>query len=165
MNTLTSSGLRPMNAEMAALAAQQAASDKSVKLPGIPRKTKAQNIAYLNQAVFGRENEHLFLRHIVGFIPRTRFEEGEGEEDAEEEKLLRQEMAKNKSVLEQSQATIAQAQAHLKQLQNSHEQAEAQQAKVQARLDALVQARVSRRIEDSERGFPASSSARDDDGE
>jgi len=85
MNTLTSSGLRPMNAEMAALAAQQAASDKSVKLPGIPRKTKAQNIAFLNQAVFGRENEHLFLRHIVGFIPSTRFEEGEGEGDDEEE--------------------------------------------------------------------------------
>ena len=30
--------------------------------------------------MFGRENEHLFLRHIVGFIPRTRFEEGEEEE-------------------------------------------------------------------------------------
>ena len=26
-------------------------------------------------AVIGRENEHLFLRHMVGFIPRTRFEE------------------------------------------------------------------------------------------
>jgi hypothetical protein len=37
------------------------------------------------QAVFGRENEHLFLRHIVGFIPRTRFEEGEGEEEEESE--------------------------------------------------------------------------------
>ena len=49
MNTLTSSGLRPMNAEVAALAAQRAASDKSVKLPGIPRITKAQNIAFLNQ--------------------------------------------------------------------------------------------------------------------
>ena len=49
MNTLTSSGLRPMNAEVAELAAQQAASDKSVKLPGIPRITKAQNIAFLNQ--------------------------------------------------------------------------------------------------------------------
>ena len=85
MNTLTGSGLRPMNAEVAAQAAHQAASDKSVKLPGIPRNTKAQNIAYLNQAVFGRENEHLFLRHIVGFIPRTRFEEGEGEEDEGEE--------------------------------------------------------------------------------
>jgi len=35
--------------------------------------------------VFGRENEHLFLRHIVGFIPRTRFEEGEGEEDEDDE--------------------------------------------------------------------------------
>jgi len=35
--------------------------------------------------VFGRENEHLFLRHIVGFIPRTRFEEGEGEDEEEEE--------------------------------------------------------------------------------
>jgi hypothetical protein len=34
--------------------------------------------------VFGRENEHLFLRHIVGFIPRTRFEEGEEEESEEE---------------------------------------------------------------------------------
>ena len=52
MNTLTSSGLRPMNAEMAELAAQQAASDKSVKLPGIPRITKAQNIAFLNQVNF-----------------------------------------------------------------------------------------------------------------
>ena len=49
LNTLTSSGLRPMNAEVAALAAQQAASDKSVKLPGIPRITKAQNVAFLNQ--------------------------------------------------------------------------------------------------------------------
>ena len=49
LNTLTSSGLRPMNAEVAALAAQQAASDKSVKLPGIPRITKEQNIAFLNQ--------------------------------------------------------------------------------------------------------------------
>ena len=27
--------------------------------------------------MFGRESEHLFLRHIVGFIPRTRLEEGE----------------------------------------------------------------------------------------
>ena len=35
--------------------------------------------------MFGRENEHLFLRHIVGFIPRTRFEEGEGEGEGEEE--------------------------------------------------------------------------------
>ena len=33
--------------------------------------------------MFGRENEHLFLRHIVGFIPRTRFEEGEGEGEGE----------------------------------------------------------------------------------
>ena len=31
--------------------------------------------------MFGRENEHLFLRHIVGFIPRMRFEEGEEEEE------------------------------------------------------------------------------------
>ena len=114
MNTLTSSGLRPMNAEVAALAAQQEASDKSIKLPGIPRITKAQNIAFLNQvssssatqstvygfhnptnqhstptnsqlqAVFGRENENSFLRHIVEFIPRTRFEEGEGEGEGED---------------------------------------------------------------------------------
>ena len=49
LNTLTSSGLRPMAVEVAALAAQQAASDKSIKLPGIPRITKAQNIAFLNQ--------------------------------------------------------------------------------------------------------------------
>ena len=68
---------------MAALAAQQAASDKSVKLPGIPRITKAQNIAFLNQAVFGCENEHLFLRRIVGFIPR--FEEGEEESEEEQD--------------------------------------------------------------------------------
>ena len=34
--------------------------------------------------MFGRENVHLFLRHIVGFIPRTRFEEGEGEGEEEE---------------------------------------------------------------------------------
>ena len=53
--------------------------------PDIPRGTQAQNIAYLNQCVFGRENEHFFLRHIVGFIPRTRLEEGEEEEEEEEE--------------------------------------------------------------------------------
>ena len=35
--------------------------------------------------MFGRENEHLFLRHIVGFIPRTRFEEDEGEDEGEDE--------------------------------------------------------------------------------
>ena len=38
--------------------------------------------------MFGRENEHLFLRHIVGFIPRTRFEEGEGEEEESEDEDL-----------------------------------------------------------------------------
>ena len=94
-------------------------SHKSIKLPGILRKTKAQNIAFLNHVVFGCENEHFFLRHIVWFIPRTRFEEGEGEKEAEQEELLRQEE------VEQSHATIAQA--HLKQLQDLHEQVEAQQ--------------------------------------
>ena len=71
-----------MNAEVAALAAQQAASDTSVSLPGDPRDTPAKNIAYLNRAVFGHEG---FLREIVSFIPRARFEVGEGKEKEEEE--------------------------------------------------------------------------------
>ena len=76
MNTLTSSGLRPMAVEAAALALEQASLDTSVSLPGIPRDTPAKNIAYLNRAVFGHEG---FLREIVSFIPRVRFEVGEGE--------------------------------------------------------------------------------------
>jgi len=72
---LTGSGLYAMNAEMARLCKQQAASDKSVKIPGIPRQTKAQNLAYLNRAIFGRENEHAILRLIVAFLPRERFED------------------------------------------------------------------------------------------
>jgi hypothetical protein len=78
MNTLTSSGLRPMAVEAAALALEQASLDTSVSLPGIPRDTPAKNIAYLNRAVFGHEG---FLREIVSFIPRTRFEVGEEEEE------------------------------------------------------------------------------------
>ena len=95
------------------------------------------------QAVFGRENEHLFLRHIVGFIPRTCFEEGEGEE----EELLRQEMAKNQVALEETQEDLALDQASIDTVQ-------AQQTQLQARIDALEQARGLRRIADSERGFP-----------
>ena len=57
LNTLTGSGLRPMNEEVAALAAQQEASDKSIKLPGIPRKTKAQKIAFLNQVSSSSETQ------------------------------------------------------------------------------------------------------------
>ena len=81
MNTLTSSGLRPMAVEVAALALEQASLDTSVSLTGIPRDTPAKNIAYLNRAVFGHEG---FLREIVSFIPRARFEVGEGEEEEEE---------------------------------------------------------------------------------
>jgi len=58
--------------EVLALALEQASLDTSIKLPDIPRGTQAQNIAYFNQAVFGRENEHFFCG--------TRYEEGEGEE-------------------------------------------------------------------------------------
>jgi hypothetical protein len=68
MCALTGSGLLSMNAQMALLLAQQAASDKSVKIPGIPRGTKAQNLAYLNHAIFGRENEYAILRRIVEYI-------------------------------------------------------------------------------------------------
>ena len=78
LNTLTSSGFRPMAVEVAALALEQASLDTSVSLPGIPRDTPAKNIAYLNRAVFGHEG---FLREIVSFIPRVRFEVGEGEEE------------------------------------------------------------------------------------
>jgi hypothetical protein len=94
-------------------------------------------------AVFGRENEHLFLRHIVGFIPRTRFEEGEGEG----EELLRQEMAKNHVALEEAQGVRALD-------QSSIDTVQAQQAQLQARIDALEQAQGLRRKADSERGFP-----------
>jgi hypothetical protein len=69
MCALTGSGLRPMDATMSLLAAKQAASDHTVKLDGIPRGTRAQNLAYLNQAIFGRENEHAILRRIVEFLP------------------------------------------------------------------------------------------------
>jgi ankyrin repeat protein len=72
---LTGSGLYAMQAEMARLYRQQAASDKSVKIPGIPRGTKAQNLAYLNRAIFGRDNEHAILRLIIAFLPRERFED------------------------------------------------------------------------------------------
>ena len=68
---------------MAAAMAVQAAAveqDTSVSLPGIPLETHEQNIAFLNSAVLGREGEGL-LRHIVSFIPRKRFEVGEGEEE------------------------------------------------------------------------------------
>lgn len=64
--TLVGSGLRPTAEQAAAAAAVQAASDKGVKLPGIPRKTKTQNIAYLNQAIFGNEG---LLRRVVELIP------------------------------------------------------------------------------------------------
>ena len=64
--TLVGTGLRPTAQQAAAAAALQAASDKSAKLPGIPRKTKAQNIAYLNQAIFGTEG---LLRRVVELIP------------------------------------------------------------------------------------------------
>jgi chromosome condensin MukBEF ATPase and DNA-binding subunit MukB len=97
--------------------------------------------------LFGRENEHLFLRHIAGFIPRTRFEEGEGEEEEEEEELLRQETAKNQVALEEAQGGLALAQASVDTVQ-------ARQAQLQARIDALEQARGLRRKADSERGFP-----------
>ena len=119
-----------MNAEVEAQAAQQAASDKFTKLPGIPRKTKAQNIAYLNQAVFGRENEHLFLRHIVGFIPRDRFEEGEGEE----EERLRANIAKQQLVVKKMRAELSKAHARLK-------VAQAKQNQMKAEIDALEQVR------------------------
>jgi hypothetical protein len=36
-------------------------------------------------SVFGRENKHLFMSHIVGFIPRTCFEFGEGKVEEEKE--------------------------------------------------------------------------------
>ena len=111
--------------------------------------------------MFGRENEHLFLRHIVGFIPRTRFEEGEGDD----EELLRQEMEEHQLVLEQSNTAMLQAQAQLKQAQDKFiaaqahtKQVQAQQVQLQAKIDALEQAQLSRRIEDSERGFPSESS-------
>ena len=55
-----------------------------MSLPGISLETQEQIIAFLNSAVLGREGEGL-LRHIVSFIPRKRFEVGEGEEEEDEE--------------------------------------------------------------------------------
>ena len=69
MDTLTGSGLRPMALDVAALALEQASLDTSIKVSDIPCANKAQNIAYLSQAVFERENEHLFLRSIMGVHP------------------------------------------------------------------------------------------------
>ena len=118
--------------------------------------------------MFGRENEHLFLRHIVGFIPRTRFEEGEGEIEEKElllEQIEEQERALKKAqeVCKENNTAMLQAQAQLKRAQDkvvtaqAHaEQVEAQQVQLQASIDALEQAQLSRRIQDSERGFPSS---------
>jgi hypothetical protein len=85
LRVLTHGGLRPMAAAMAVQAAAQAAAveqDTNVSLPGIPLETQEQISAFLNSAVLGREGEGL-LRHIVSFIPRKRFEVGEGEEEDE----------------------------------------------------------------------------------
>jgi len=113
-------------------------------LPGDSRDTPAKNIAYLNRAVFGHEG---FLREIISFIPRVRFEVGEGEED-EEKELLRAE-------LWYLEVDIRNANDRLRQAQEEVEQAQAKAAELQKRLDDLELTHAFQRIADSERGFPA----------
>ena len=65
MHTLVGSGIRLTAAQTTEHALIQAASDKSAKIPPIPRKTKAQNIAYLNTQIFGAEG---FVRKIAEYL-------------------------------------------------------------------------------------------------
>ena len=65
MHTLVGSGIRLTAAQTAEHALIQAASDKSAKIPPIPRKTKAQNIAYLNKQIFGTEG---YVRKVTEYI-------------------------------------------------------------------------------------------------
>jgi len=59
------------NKEIAMHAFFQSTMNTSVPIPGIPRKTKKQNLEYLNKAVLG----NIFIvKLIASFIPRKRFE-------------------------------------------------------------------------------------------
>ena len=62
---LVGSKLRPMQRDAAAAKLAQEQVDKHAKLPGIPRRSKEENLAYLHKEVFGHEG---IQRCLVGML-------------------------------------------------------------------------------------------------
>jgi hypothetical protein len=62
---LVGSKFRLTAAEKAAAKAEQDQLDKHVKLAGIPRRSKEENLAYLHKEVFGHEG---IQRCLVGML-------------------------------------------------------------------------------------------------
>ena len=62
---LVGSKFRPMQRDAAAAKLAQEQVDKHAKLPGIPRDSKEQNLAYLHKEVFGHEG---IQRCLVGML-------------------------------------------------------------------------------------------------
>jgi hypothetical protein len=62
---LVGSKFRPMQRDAAAAKLAQEQVDKHAKLPGIPRRSKEENLAYLHKEVFGHEG---IQRNLVGML-------------------------------------------------------------------------------------------------
>jgi hypothetical protein len=62
---LVGSKFRPMQRDAAAAKPAQEQVDKHAKLPGIPRRSKEENLAYLHKEVFGHEG---IQRCLVGML-------------------------------------------------------------------------------------------------
>jgi hypothetical protein len=62
---LVGSKFRPMQRDAAAAKLAQEQVDKHAKLPGIPRRSKEENLAYLHKEVFGHEG---IQRCLVGML-------------------------------------------------------------------------------------------------
>ena len=62
---LVGSKFRPMQRDAAAAKLAQEQVDKHAKLPGIPRRSKEENLAYLHKEVFGHEG---IQRCLVGMM-------------------------------------------------------------------------------------------------
>jgi hypothetical protein len=71
MNVLTGNKIHFMNAIRNQHKQIKEQLDKSLPIPSISRKTKLENLLYLNNAVFGNQ---FLLEIIVKFIPRHKFE-------------------------------------------------------------------------------------------
>jgi ankyrin repeat protein len=71
MNVLTGNKIHLMNAVRNQHKQIKEQLDKSSTIPSISRKTKLENLLYLNNAVFGNQ---FLLEIIVKFIPRHKFE-------------------------------------------------------------------------------------------
>ena len=62
---LVGSKFRPMQRDAAAAKLAQEQVDKHAKLPGIPRRSKEENLAYLHKEVFGHEG---IQRCLIGML-------------------------------------------------------------------------------------------------